>query len=537
MGFPFEPNKPVPPGPAAPKALPAPVRAESIASGTSCYTILSLADDPTLTAIQAELRSKYPDPAIQWEKPDEFHVTLVFVPEPGDVGIMTSVLPKSINPLVFQVGPIGTFERTYVPAEQQPIFLYVERTPALQALQAGLAESFRTLAYELSEYSDPANWQPHITLGYMPVGMGLPEYNETATVSSASVICSIDTGQGEHQTIYVTRAKDDIAVQMVELDNWQNKVRHKGPAANFTIATIPDRIVQYVRSELADGWNPGAVFAEARAAMRQNRDPRAQGATPEEAQQYWQHFDDLQVDIGESWAQYMTAVSADVFEGVVERQDTNIDDALSSHHAALINDWVGTLEKPGPLLALVLAGMQAGDKALEREIAANPHKPARSFGVGVSFDLLSQEALDYARNYGFGLIRRIDDTTRGQIRDAVAKHVEEGQTIDQLRDAIAQTLIPPDGEMTQAIRERALLIAQTESDRAFVNGSFQRWRSAGVTDASWETVRDNDVCKVCKSLHGKVARFDEGWYSDVSEKTYTDQAHPRDRCFRRPKVA
>ena len=516
---------------------------------SACYVILLLANNPRLLEVQNALRAQYP--AMDWTPAKDFHVTLVHAPIAPNLEMVKSVLPRSINSVALTAGPVETFPTH---DGKQPVILRVAPDQTLVALQSGLSASFKSLGLELSPYSDPAKWQPHITLGYIEAGQPAPQWDRVVTIASDTMVCSIENG-GSFQSIAVTRQRPDEKIipvevlpsppmrsdplltkaRLFELDNWQKKVGRKGIGAAFDTQHLPEPVAQYVRSELAGLWNPKSVFNEAKRAVRQGVDPRPQGATPEDAQDYWRDFDALQVDMGAAFTDYLRAVSGELFNDVVERRQVDMDAIFNKSHASLSSAWVGDLTQPGPLLAIILAGIKAGDRSLQKEMAANPLKP-RAFDVGISWDLLSQNALTFAHNYSFDLIRRIDDTTRDSIRGAVEQQITEGFGQDQLRDLISQILVPPGGEVTDAIRTRAGAIADTESDRAFNEGAFQRWRDAGVTEATWMTVRDDKVCPICRRLHGQTARISDGWYSSVTGQRYTSSAHTRDRCFRRPEI-
>ncbi len=324
---------------------------------------------------------------------------------------------------------------------------------------------------------------------------------------------------------------------LYELDNWQKKIAHKGLTAAFEMKHLTDPVVSFVRSELAGLWNPKAVFAEARSAVRLGHEPRPLGATPEDAAAYWREFDGLQHDMAAAWLTYQRTVSERLFDAVLNQPGTvDLDKPFADAHGALLTAWIGTPDKPGDLSKLMLAGMQAGQRSLENEVAANPKKPRADLALAfdVNWHMASAQALDFVRSYSLNLITRIDDTTREGIRTAVDKYIAEGLSRDDLRDMIAQTLVPPGGEADAAIRARATLIGDSESMNAFRTGARNRWQNAGVQESEWMTVRDDKVCAVCRNLYHTRARIGEGFHSSVTGKTYTGLAHPGDRCFERP---
>jgi hypothetical protein len=175
------------------------------------------------------------------------------------------------------------------------------------------------------------------------------------------------------------------------------------------------------------------------------------------------------------------------------------------------------------LLARVQAGMVAGYKSLTTGAGA---KPKRASVVNLSWELLSQEALNFARNYAFELIKGIDSTTVDQVRKAIAAGIEQGLSRDDIAKALESIFNDP-------VRARA--IAQSESNRAYVEGSLKRWELSGVTRGKWRTVGAS-ACALCRRLNGQVADLNVGWIDPETGNVYRSSAHTNDRCFRQPEL-
>jgi len=124
-------------------------------------------------------------------------------------------------------------------------------------------------------------------------------------------------------------------------------------------------------------------------------------------------------------------------------------------------------------------------------------------------------AVRWARGYVGELIRNINDTTRGVVRQAVATYIEtQGMTLDDL-----MRLLPFDAE-------RALKIAVTETTRAFAHGQAEaraelREQFPDVAvETVWHTNNDDLVCDICGPLDGQT----------VDDYTLPP-AHPNCRCW------
>ena len=312
----------------------------------------------------------------------------------------------------------------------------------------------------------------------------------------------------------------------LELKNWHLKAARKGRTCDFVVTALADETADYVRTALAGDDAIDAIFERARTVEIDALKKKASDdfATPEQYLAYWSNYDALVAELGNDWLEgYMQEVMAKLLTTngsfVVERAAS----ILEQMRSRLVSEWVGTEQEPGSLARLMLAGMAAGQTALERDRSIDPAKPAKAVTLDVDWKLMSTQARDFIRNYAFSLIKQINSTTVDQLRRAVSAWIESGEPLDNLKQAISQIF----GD-----QQRAALIAQTETTRAYNEGANQRWREAGVTKAKWQTVRDKHVCPICASLHNKEGSVSEGWQS--AKGLIKPPAHPGCRCFARP---
>jgi hypothetical protein len=119
---------------------------------------------------------------------------------------------------------------------------------------------------------------------------------------------------------------------------------------------------------------------------------------------------------------------------------------------------------------------------------------------------INQDAIDYAQNRAAELIGKklvdgelvdnpeakwaISDTTRDGIRKLVVAAEQQGQSVQQLADAIRKSaLFSP---------ERAKRIAQWELSCADNNGSLIAWKRSGVVKGKrWKLGSEHIVCDEC----------------------------------------
>ena len=328
--------------------------------------------------------------------------------------------------------------------------------------------------------------------------------------------------------------------QLDELRKWRKVVvSADDPTATFEVYILPEHVAGWVREQLGAWWNPELVFDAARDWLREDSEPQPFGATPEDALDYWQHFDDLKADLGAAWVEYMAGRRDAVVKAVVDNQTPKVSltAILREGHADLFAAWICTPEEPGVLSQLIAAGMAAGNESLNKEIDTSPEARSKLPGIRnvlqVDWDILNKEAVEFAKAHALAITYKIDETTEKRIRDAIVKWLESKGTVAELQ-ATLDTLLPKGDKVPKEIKKRRAKIAQTESIIAYNEGAFKRWEKAGIQKSTWQTVRDGFVCKVCRRLHGMVANFRDGW--TVGGKTYRASAHPGCRCFRRPVV-
>lgn len=231
----------------------------------------------------------------------------------------------------------------------------------------------------------------------------------------------------------------------------------------------------------------------------------------------------------------ITAAVRDQDQGAVDKilTDPDVTDPFFS-------ELTGTIEDPGTITQFSLAGMAAGDNALDTGAAANPHNfnPSnRATGLNVSWTVLSVEALEFAREHAGEMVTNINETTRKLVNAIIVRLIEDdtygpGDAIRDLDDIFDDTA-------------RARNIAINESTIAYNKGVDKRWAASGVVVAAvWQTVRDQFVDAVCRGLHGQTAAIGESFVhkgggdedqQELRGTTYeTPPAHIGCRCFKRP---
>lgn len=113
---------------------------------------------------------------VRWVPMDYLHLTLVysdFVTDDALQDIFTAVMADGVPQFTLNAVRLDTFEGD---GETRPVVLFIEPDDALRAFQRRVYEEFVARDLPVSEYSQPENWHPHITLAYERVtGEFVPE--------------------------------------------------------------------------------------------------------------------------------------------------------------------------------------------------------------------------------------------------------------------------------------------------------------------------------------------------------------------------
>lgn len=124
---------------------------------------IPLANNAALIEVQKYLQTVFKEGA-EWQDPATFHITLVYVPDTGEVDLGAVNTPANLP--IF--GLRSEFFRIFDPAGQRyAITARIEPSPQLTYLQAALAYEVLAQGLEISAYSYPGLYQPHVTLGYL----------------------------------------------------------------------------------------------------------------------------------------------------------------------------------------------------------------------------------------------------------------------------------------------------------------------------------------------------------------------------------
>lgn len=115
-----------------------------------------------------------PEDVRSLQNPETFHITLVYAKDVSD-DLTDRIIQNSISKIstfFVETDGFGKFANE----NEDVVYLNVKRDQKLIDLQQNIAVSFMSQGIEISKYSDPASYNPHITMFYANNGVELSNY-------------------------------------------------------------------------------------------------------------------------------------------------------------------------------------------------------------------------------------------------------------------------------------------------------------------------------------------------------------------------
>ena len=191
-------------------------------------------------------------------------------------------------------------------------------------------------------------------------------------------------------------------------------------------------------------------------------------------------------------------------------------------------DFFDDEEFDADVIRLLLQGVGEGAALFSEEI-----------GIPLDYSGINKKVLAWAKKHAGQIVKTVDKTTRGILKDAITLFVETpgfsvGDVMRMLTDMPKAPLAA----------DRALMIARTEATRAYAKGNQVgaeqlkvEFPEAQVFEV-WQTNNDysdgiHGLCPLCKDLDGKEVAQGEGFY-DIDNPDYQDgypPLHPNCNCW------
>lgn len=157
-----------------------------------------------------------------------------------------------------------------------------------------------------------------------------------------------------------------------------------------------------------------------------------------------------------------------------------------------------------------------------RQVLGPPLMRTAAGPFNMKFDATNPDVVRWAREHAVELAKNLGDTTEQDIKDVIARGLEEGN-LDEVFDDVLNAVGDPD---------RAQLIARTEIMTAANEGQRQGWSQAvddGLlpSDSQVAWIATTDACAECDDLDGETRDLD-GAYPDPGGDG--PPLHPNCRC-------
>lgn len=511
----------------------------------SMAMLLTLPGNVDLIGLQKRLKELLPDPSIKWTDPETFHITLVYVPAITDeqiqelVAYMQGMTAPELN---LSVGSLASFDKV----GEHALHFRIPRNSGLVEYQEELYAACESMGLQMSAYSNPNQYKPHITMGYAPQRLPITRYQSNLHVAPAAMEVSIER-DGQYEVVHrsevsapeppapepvIAAKREDVPLNTTtdqdtlfldELTAYRKFILNRWgqPQRAFNFMTITEPLQGELTAQVKACTSKAQVnrlFDGLTEALKKTTDDE-DIVTPEQAQEWWGDYDRLMRTLGNDWLRdYMR----EVWRKLEPRLNKNIEAGdvaalLEDFHPDLIEKWTGTADEPGVIAKLFMAGMGAGQAALERKrVNLNPNKAAE---LNIDWSLVPADAIADVERYVKRLVGELDTTTLADFERVLIQWLESGGTLEELKRQLEPVFNDPD---------RADLIAITEASHAYNNGAIQRWNDAGVEKMKFRTVQDRLVCPQCSALAGQIGTLENGWDG------VTIPVHPRCRCYASP---
>lgn len=153
-----------------------------------------------------------------------------------------------------------------------------------------------------------------------------------------------------------------------------------------------------------------------------------------------------------------------------------------------------------------------GKPVVERMINVFGSKTIQDINANIAFDIHDRRVRDYLRNFGVSRMTKVNDTTRRELREALANGVEQGHSAAKMRKEIERVFAEAKGA-------RARIIARTEVGRASNFGSYMAMDQAGVKKKEWLATADGSVRPTHAAMNGQIVAMDDFFTSGSGAKT------------------
>ena len=216
----------------------------------------------------------------------------------------------------------------------------------------------------------------------------------------------------------------------------------------------------------------------------------------DKTRRYYQLIDDLiDTQIGESIAWLQSDEAKEYFFKQVELQKEIFD--------ALEDSWDTIFDE----------GYEKVDDLLDAIYEEGKKKGYSQIKEALNYTDADIQAIRLAKDYNYDLIKSLSDDLRGTVKKKILQGIVMGENPYSLSRILVKAGVTPlDGSQFTA-RQRATMIAKTETSRMQNTGMLQSYLNEGYTQVKILTAEDDNVCAICLEYAYNFNKDDKRVYS------------------------
>lgn len=217
----------------------------------SAFISIPLKLDGNLVALQERIKQEIGAESIEFQAPETLHVTLIYIPNISDADLTDALQSFRMRPIEIRATQFALFENVDGDGMERALHLVVEPSVELRDLQAELYYALDDRGVAMSEYSQPSQYKPHITLGYLEPGIDFSPFS----FEYRRIVIEMAVSRGEYNRIlhFVYRPESRDGTMVAEK---ANGLRH---ALMVTSNAYKDKEKQIIKEKalrhyVEDSW-------------------------------------------------------------------------------------------------------------------------------------------------------------------------------------------------------------------------------------------------------------------------------------------
>ncbi|MBR0272379.1 MAG: minor capsid protein [Methanobrevibacter sp.] len=117
--------------------------------------------------------------------------------------------------------------------------------------------------------------------------------------------------------------------------------------------------------------------------------------------------------------------------------------------------------------------------------------------------------LEFLQDYNFSLISNVNEDLKNHIRAEIFIGIAASESMPEVAKRILDATDNSLTGKTLSARQRAMMIARTETARAMTQGRLQSYANYGVQEVKILTAGDDNVCAICRKAADKIYPIEE----------------------------